>query len=237
MIAHYTKEASFEIFNKISKRYDLTNRILSFGLDLYWRWNLSRKISKAPNLRLLDLATGTGDQLFSILSKRSNISDALGMDLSKEMVKIAMDKRLKKELSHRCRFQIADASNLPLDNASVDAITLSFGIRNMPNPSQVLQEAYRVLETAGSIYILEFSLPNRPWIQSIYLFYLRNILPKIGRLLTRDLNAYLYLNQTIESFPRGKDFEALMEEAHFSNIRHYPLSFGIATLYVGSKCL
>ena len=222
------KSTSPLMFDRIAKRYDFINRVLSCGIDIYWRRFLIKEIPSGE-IRLLDIACGTGDQLFSILQKRKNIALAKGIDLSTGMLEVAKKKGAADS------FLVGDAKALPFEEKSFDAATISFGIRNIDEPLVALKEMHRILSPKGRALILEFSLPSSRLIAPLYLFYLRHILPFIGNFLSKDKEAYSYLSKTIESFPYGIDFVNLMKEAGFTQATSKPLSFGIATLYVGVK--
>lgn len=223
-----SKQESWKMFDTISPTYDRVNRILSLGMDRSWRRKAARFLPEGP-LRLLDLATGTGDQIAALLPTKK-IESAVGIDLSSEMLSIAQ-KKLGSE--PHISFQRADAEELPFANDSFNAATFSFGIRNVPSPLRALKEVHRILKPNGRALILEFSLPPLP-IRPFYLFYLRHILPHLGGALSRKFSAYRYLNETIETFPSGQAFRSLMEEAGFKAFSH-PMAFGAVTLYVGEK--
>lgn len=222
-------------FNTISKQYDFINRVLSFGIDLYWRKKVVSFLPIHPSIRLLDLATGTADQIISIMNSARNIKSVIGIDLARDMIEIGKRKLKQKPYSHQVSLLEADACTLPLNEETVDCVTMSFGIRNVPDVLKCMSEMYRVLTHRGRALILEFSLPRNSAIRFFHLLYLRNILPRIGGLLSRNKKAYTYLNQTIESFPSGKTFCALLEEVGFDRVRAVPLTFGIATLYIAEK--
>lgn len=224
-----SRQDVWKMFDVISPTYDRVNRILSFGLDRKWRAQVAQHLPARSQLKILDLATGTGDQIVSLLSSKASIHSIVGIDLAAEMLEIA-----KKKLGNQAQLIRADAEKLPFPNHHFDAATFSFGIRNVTSPVTSLKEIYRVLKPKGRSLILEFSLPPQP-IRFFYLFYLRHLLPRIGGLLSRKKEAYRYLNQTIEQFPSGKDFCLLMREAGFSKIRAVPMAFGGVTLYVGEK--
>ncbi len=239
-----TNPSRFEVwkmFDRISPTYDKINRILSLGMDRSWRKKALKHLPVVKkDLRVLDLATGTGDQLIALfegVEGGASIGSAVGIDLSEEMLLLAKKKIGSKTYSGKIEFLRADAEKLPFENHQFDAATFSFGIRNVPDPLVSLKEIYRVLKPEGRCLILEFSLP-RPFIRKFYLFYLRRILPKIGGLLSREPAAYRYLNETIETFPSGNDFLALMKKASFASLKAVPMAFGGVTLYVGEKeCL
>ncbi len=229
------KKDAWKMFDTISPTYDSINHILSFGLDIYWRHRVLCYLPKKEKIKLLDLATGTGDQIFSLMNFSKKIQTAIGIDLSSEMLKIAKKKQGKKSYANRISFSRESATDLTLCNESVDCATMSFGIRNIPDVGACLREIYRSLTKDGRCLILEFSLPKTLWIRKIHLFYLRNILPKIGALISKHSHAYTYLNKTIETFPYGDDFCHLLKSAGFSNVRAIPFTLGIATLYIGDK--
>lgn len=222
------------MFNQIAPTYDLINGILSAGIDRGWRRAVASFLPPGK-VRLLDLATGTGEQLFSLLQTGA-ISEATGVDLAEEMLVVAKEKcRKNPALSPSPKWVVASAESLPFPDCSFDATTISFGIRNLENTSAGLSEMHRVLSPGGRAIILEFSLPQNPATRSLYLFYFRHILPKIGGSISGNSTAYKYLNKTVESFPSGNTFLKLMESAGFCNASAKPLTFGIASLYSGEK--
>jgi demethylmenaquinone methyltransferase / 2-methoxy-6-polyprenyl-1,4-benzoquinol methylase len=229
------KETSSRIFDRIHKRYDLLNRLLSFGRDISWRNKLSRLIDKRDNQLLLDLAAGTGDVAFSFLKHAPQVKHVHGCDMSRNMLETARVKAIKKKMDSRITFIQGDASCIPYKNDTFDVITMAFGIRNVPDPSLVLKEMKRVLKQDGKVLVLEFSLPANPLLKKLHLFYLRNIIPYVGAVISRDKHAYRYLNRTIETFPYGESFCAVMKEAGFPDVRFIPLTFGAATIYRGEK--
>ncbi|MCF7806794.1 MAG: bifunctional demethylmenaquinone methyltransferase/2-methoxy-6-polyprenyl-1,4-benzoquinol methylase UbiE [Simkaniaceae bacterium] len=235
MSIHKEKSLSYQLFDQISTNYDRINHILSFGIDVYWRHYLVQHIPKHQLIEAIDLACGTGDQLLTILKKRNNVTHIRGLDLSTEMLKVATKKASKHPEGYRTSFETADAQHLPSSAASTDLITMSFGIRNIENPSLCLKEMHRVLNAKGKVLILEFSMPTSFLFRRLYLFYLRHVLTRIGKLLSKNARAYSYLNETIETFPSGHDFLNLMREAGFSSVQAIPLTFGIASLYIGKK--
>jgi len=224
-----SRQDVWKMFDLISPTYDRVNRILSLGMDKRWRKQVAKHLPCKKNLKILDLATGTGDQILSLLNSKASIGSITGIDLSSEMLAIA-----KTKLQDRADLILADAEKLTFPDNSFDAATFSFGIRNVPSPLTSLKSIYRVLKPSGKCLILEFSLPPKP-IRGFYLFYLRHILPRVGGLLSRKPSAYRYLNQTIEHFPSGKEFGYLMRDAGFSKLTAYPMALGGVTLYVGEK--
>jgi demethylmenaquinone methyltransferase/2-methoxy-6-polyprenyl-1,4-benzoquinol methylase len=191
-----------------------------------------RRFLPKDNILLLDIATGTADVLIHMI-KQEGVKMAVGIDMAENMLSIGKQKIRKKDKD--VFFIKADAMRLPFRENSFGAVTIAFGIRNIKDPLISLKEAYRVLRRDGKIILLEFSLPANLIIKKIYFFYLRHILPFIGRLISGDPYAYRYLNRTIEVFPYGEDFLRLMKDAGFKDIKLYPQTFGVCIIYVGGK--
>lgn len=224
-----SRENVWKMFDAISPTYDRTNRIISFGMDQRWRAKVASFLPPQKNLKVLDLATGTGDQALALIKSQSSIQSITGIDLSKEMLEIA-----RRKIPCKMQFLVADAEKLPFKDRSFDAATFSFGIRNVSDPLKALNEIYRVLKPKGRCLILEFSLPPQP-IRPFFLFYLRHVLPIVAGLISKNRSAYQYLNRTIEHFPSGKAFCQLMKEADFGRLKEVPMNLGSVTLYIGEK--
>lgn len=225
----------WKMFDRIAHRYDLLNHLLSFGQDIVWRSKVAKMFPQANNQILIDIATGTADQILTILNRNNAANCALGIDMSREMLTIGRKKIVKRNLSNRTTLLEGDALRLPVQNDSVDVVTISFGIRNLMELGGGLSEFHRVLKPNGKIIILEFSLPTNPLFRPCYLFYFRNVLPIMGKVISGDGYAYRYLNQTVESFPYGESFQKIMQEVGFINTQIHPLTLGIASIYEGSK--
>lgn len=223
------------MFDRIADTYNLLNHILSFGLDFYWRRKLIRCLDKGKKLRVLDLATGTGDVLISLLRSNLNIVEAAGLDISENMLAVCRERIIKHHLTDRAGLICADASACPFDDETFDAVTMSFGIRNTPDLSKILSEMYRLLKPGGTVLILEFSIPRNKTIRNCYLIYLRRLVPLLGRIISGDRYAYKYLNTSIESFNSAENFSSLMSKTGFSEVHAKPLTFGIAYLFQGQK--
>ncbi len=230
-----TPDKSWEVFNQISSRYDKTNRILSLGIDKLWRKKVVSFISKEKEISILDLATGTGDLLKTILDKRPNVKSAVALDLAQKMLLLAEKKMLKEDYFSRVSFKVGSALALPSPNNTFDYVTIAYGIRNTGDVEKTLEEMQRVLKPNGEAIILEFSLPTNFFLRAMYLFYFRYILPLLGGLVTGNFSAYFYLNKSVEKFPSVKKIVSLMGQAKFHQIKAYPISWGICTLYVGKK--
>ena len=230
-----SKSDSWRMFDEISPRYDLLNRLLSFGLDVFWRRQLVRFLPAQHNQKVLDLATGTADVPLTLVRCSKNIEYVVGIDLADKMLALGQKKVACAKLEYKILLNHADAAHTDFNADVFHAVTIAFGIRNMEDPLQVLREMHRVLKTGGRALVLEFSLPENKNLRALHLFYLRKIVPAIGGLISGHGEAYRYLNQTIEHFPYGRAFCALMEDAGLRNPQAHPLLGGIATIYVGEK--
>lgn len=228
------KKESFRIFDDIAPTYDSLNKALSFGIDRYWRNQIKKNLPQKNEIQVLDLATGTADVPL-VLARAPQVAKIQGLDLSVEMVKIGKEKVKKAGLEGKITLGIGDGCNLPVEDATYDATTVSFGIRNFPSTLKGLQEMHRILKPGGRAMIMEFSLPTNALVRMVYLFYFRYVLPFVGNLFSGHGDAYSYLNKTVEDYPYGEDFLKIMREAGFKTPRALGLTFGIATLYIGDK--
>jgi demethylmenaquinone methyltransferase/2-methoxy-6-polyprenyl-1,4-benzoquinol methylase len=222
---------SWRMFDRIAPRYDLLNRLLSFRRDVAWRKALVRALPAGDRLRVLDLATGTADVLLSLCAPHGKIQRGTGLDKSAGMITLARPKIANAPVP--LDLVRGDACGLGFRDASFDAVTIAFGIRNVPDVPAALREMRRVLRPGGRALILEFSLPANALVRSGYLLYFRHVLPRVGGVVSGDAQAYRYLNESVESFPYGEAFAAMMRDAGFLGVTAMPQSLGIATLYTG----
>lgn len=225
----------YRMFDRIAPRYDLLNSLLSFGLASVWRRRIAELLRDKKGLNVLDVATGTADLLISLFSAGVDISSAVGLDLSANMLAIADRKLRRRRLDSVVSLRLADAMNLPFSQSSFDVATCAFGIRNVTDVATALKQMHRVLKPGGKIFILEFSIPKNRVIRTLYLLYFRNIVPLLGRLISGDNFAYRYLNRTSESFASGDEFCSLLQDAGFINAEAIPMTFGIVSLYYADK--
>jgi demethylmenaquinone methyltransferase/2-methoxy-6-polyprenyl-1,4-benzoquinol methylase len=225
------------MFDKIAPRYDLVNRILSLGRDEVWRKKLTNHLSDRSDQIVLDLATGTADVLISLFKNSQKLLTGIGIDMAEEMLRYGRQKTHRNNLETAIKLIPGNAGAIPFIANQFDIVTIAFGIRNVIDVRQCLAEILRVLKPGGRLLVLEFSLPKNKFIKNLYLFYFRNVLPKIGNLISGDKYAYHYLNQTVESFPHGNDFCDLLISAGYKNSRIESLTFGIASIYIGEKPL
>jgi demethylmenaquinone methyltransferase/2-methoxy-6-polyprenyl-1,4-benzoquinol methylase len=228
-------DAVCRMFDSIAPYYVLLNHVLSLGCDFLWRRKLADKVNKNKKLRVLDLATGTGDLLISLLRRNPNITEAIGLDISENMLALCCKRIAKHKLSDRVSLVRSDAADSGLPEESFDVVTMGFGIRNTPDTFKTLCEIHRLLRQGGTSLILEFSLPSNRIIRKCYLIYLRNFVPLLGRLISGDKNAYRYLDTSIENFDSSDGFSDLMRKAGFSDVSATPLTFGVACIYKASK--
>lgn len=233
-MAKPTQADSWRMFDRIAPRYDLLNRLLSFRRDVAWRRAMVRALPQGDRLRVLDLATGTADVLLA-MCRTARLQRAVGVDKSAGMLALGQRKARQSPAAAHADFVLGDAQALAFGDASFDAITIAFGIRNVPDVPAALHEMHRTLRPGGRALVLEFSTPGNPFFRTVYYFYFRHVLPRVGAIVSGDAKAYRYLNETAEAFPSGDAFLALMRAAGFMSVSAKPLTFGIATLYMGNK--
>lgn len=234
MLSYKKKLQIGQMFDSISYRYDFLNHFLSLGLDIIWRKKIVKELYKQCHFHILDIATGTGDLSVMIAKKIPN-ANIIGIDISKEMLHLAKKKIILNKLDKHIKILQGDCEQLPFKKLSFEAITVAFGIRNFQNLFRGLSEIFRVLKVSGSLFILELSIPTRLPIKKFYYIYTKYILPFISTVLSKDKTAYLYLTQSIFSFPHGKAMESILRNIGFYNVKSITLSFGIATIYMAKK--
>lgn len=227
------KEQVREMFNNISPKYDLLNRLLSGGIDRYWRKRAIGKLKKASPQLILDVATGTAD--LAIAAMKLNPKKIIGIDLSEQMVAIGREKVAKKGLADKIELQTGDSENLPFQSNYFDAVIVSFGVRNFENLEKGLSDIHRVLNGGGTLVVLEFSKPKGWFIGGLYQFYFKYILPLIGRMISKDQAAYTYLPESVNAFPEGDKFVGILTKIGFTGAECERLSFGICSVYTAKK--
>jgi len=222
-----------EMFDSISHRYDLLNHLLSVNIDKLWRKKAIKLLAPHHPEKILDIATGTAD--FAIAATRLNPQKITGIDLSEGMLKKGRQKIEKKGLSGSIELLKADSEALPFDNATFDAAVVGFGVRNFENLEKGLTEIHRVLKPGGVFIVLEFSRPRKAFFKQMYFFYFNNILPMLGRLVSKDNSAYTYLPESVHEFPDGDDFVFILEKTGYHKCSWHPQTFGIASIYKAQK--
>jgi demethylmenaquinone methyltransferase/2-methoxy-6-polyprenyl-1,4-benzoquinol methylase len=222
------------MFAEIAPRYDLVNRMLSGGIDVWWRHVTVSRAPPPPRGAILDVCTGTGDLALAYAAKAAPGVRIVGSDFCGPMLAHGIEKARKSGAS--VEWLEADAMSMPFADGAFDLVTVAFGLRNIADTSRGLAEMARVLQPGGRLAILEFSLPSNPLIRAGYLWYFRRVLPFIGNLVARNRSdAYTYLNRSVEEFPAGERLAALVREAGFAAVHIMPLTCGIATLYVATR--
>ncbi|HEY4247904.1 MAG TPA: bifunctional demethylmenaquinone methyltransferase/2-methoxy-6-polyprenyl-1,4-benzoquinol methylase UbiE [Lacunisphaera sp.] len=218
------------MFSRIASRYDTANHVLSIGIDHWWRRHLVRQVHNSYPQAVLDLACGSGDVAFALADALPKGSQVTGMDFCQPMLDEAVRKKASVPRWALIEFQQGDGMALPLANETFDAITISFGLRNMADRHQALTEMRRVLRPGGRLFVLEFSQPYF-WFKPIYYAYLKLLLPSIAAVVTGDKSAYEYLGGSIENFPAREKMSGEIRRAGFRTVSVTPLTFGIVALH------
>ena len=229
------KEQVARMFDGISGRYDLLNRLLSMGIDIRWRRVALRMLRERgiPG-RVLDVATGTADLALALATDLPE-AEVIGVDLSEGMLGVGRQKVERNGLRSRVRLEQADAENLPFEDGSFDAVTVAFGVRNFENLDKGLGELQRVLRPGGHLMVLEFSRPTSPLVKGLMNLYSRSLMPALGGWLSKDRAAYAYLPASVQVFPEGDAFEERLQRAGLQPLRQRRLSMGISSVYIARK--
>lgn len=228
------KEQVSDMFNNIAHKYDFLNRILSLGIDKIWRRKAINIIKKTNPSRILDVATGTADVAISTANivKPESI---VGVDISKEMLEVGKKKIKNLGLDQTISLKLGDSESLEFEDNYFDAATVAFGVRNFENLEKGLAEMLRVVNSGGTILILELSKPTIFPFKQVFQFYFKFILPIIGKFTSKDPKAYTYLFESVQAFPQGDKFLSIMESLGYKNCREKKLSLGICSIYLGEK--
>ena len=227
------KEQVAQMFDNISENYDGLNRVISFGIDVKWRKKVVAIVGKDNPKQILDIATGTGD--LAIMMADLNPDRVVGLDISAGMLEVGKQKITKANLSNKIEMIVGDSENMPFDNNTFDAITVSFGVRNFANLDKGLTEINRVLKPGGTLVILETSVPTKFPYKQGYAFHTAVILPIIGKLFSKDKVAYSYLSESANSFPFGEKFNNILLKNGFTTAIDKPVTFGVASIYTATK--
>lgn len=224
-----------KMFGEIAPNYDRMNHLLSMNVDHYWRWRTTRLVPPQGADPILDCCTGTGDLAFAYHRAARGKAKIFATDFCPEMLAIGEQKRLKRQIDG-IEFRTADAQELPFDDNQFQIVSVAFGLRNIADTDRGLRELTRVCRPGGKVAVLEFSLPSWQPMKLFYGLYFRYVLPRIGQLLAKNKSeAYAYLPESVGQFPMGEELCQRMRQAGLQKTKFYPLTGGIATLYVGEK--
>ena len=220
------KEEVAEMFNNISKRYDFLNHFLSLGIDKIWRKKAIAELKEINPIRILDIATGTGD--FALAALKINPKEVVGIDISEGMLAVGKEKMIAKKVDNIISMQLGDSENLPFEDNYFDGLTVGFGVRNFENLEKGLAEMLRVIRPGGKAIILEFSKPKNFPIKQVFGFYSKYFIPFFGKNISKDEKAYAYLPESVQAFPEGEDFKAILTKVGYKNVTSKLVSGGIA---------
>ena len=223
------------MFDAIAWRYDRLNHLLSAGMDKRWRRRAVRELKLTATDRVIDVCSGTADLVLESVGGTCGAGHVVGVDFSGAMLAIGLDKIRRAGLASRASLARGDAMALPFADREFDAATIAFGIRNVSDPMAGCRELRRVLRTGGRLAILEFGMPETPILASMYAWYFRHVLPRIGRLVSRHTDAYEYLPASVAEFPSGTAFMTILRQAGFSSVKCVRLALGAVYLYVAER--
>lgn len=227
------KEQVTQMFDAISGNYDGLNRVISLGIDVKWRKKVVEIVGKNHPKEILDIATGTGD--LALMMATLNPTKITGLDISAGMLEVGKQKISKANLSDKIEMIAGDSEEMPFENDTFDAITVSFGVRNFANLDKGIKEIARVLKPTGVLVILETSNPTKFPFKQGYKIYTSIFLPIVGKLFSKDKVAYSYLSESANSFPFGEAFNNILRKNGFNDVTHLPVTFGVATIYTARK--
>ena len=227
------KEQVAQMFDNISVNYDGLNRVISLGIDMKWRKKVVALVAEKNPERILDIATGTGDLV--IMMSNTSAKKIIGLDISAGMLEVGKQKIEAKKLTEKIEMVLGDSENMPYPDNYFDAITVSFGIRNFETLEKGLAEIYRVLKPNGIFVILETSVPTKFPFKQGYAFYTKYILPIIGKVFSKDNDAYGYLSESAANFPFGETLNNILRKISFIECKAMPQTMGVATIYTATK--
>lgn len=228
------KQQIAEMFDRIAFRYDFLNHFLSGGIDVGWRKKAISQLKELKPKLVLDVATGTGDVAI-MMQKYLNPDKIIGIDISNGMLEHGRKKIAKLLLNDKIELQQGDSETINFPDNTFDAITVAFGVRNFENLHKGLEEMLRVLKPGGKLVILEFSKPKQVAFKGLYNFYMNLVAPRIGRLISKDCDAYQYLNNSVKAFPEGNELLNILKQTGYTDTYLKTLSLGICTIYCGRK--
>ncbi len=228
------KEQVAGMFNDIAYRYDFLNRFLSAGIDIWWRKKAIRELKHLNPKIILDVATGTADVAI-MTTKILKVNKITGIDISDGMLEIGRTKVKKHGLQKIIELINGDSEKIEFADDTFDAVTVAFGVRNFANLEKGLSEIKRVLKPGGKLVVLEFSQPKTAVVTQLYKVYMKIVAPNVGKLFSKNADAYKYLDESIKKFPEGKNFTLILDNLGYTNTYCKPLSLGICSIYCGEK--
>jgi len=223
------------MFDAIAGRYDLLNHLLSAGIDRRWRRRAIRSLELRGDERVVDLCTGTADLALAAIDARPPAAAVLGIDFAGAMLRVGLAKLRTRATPARIALVRGDATRIPIADATADAVTIGFGIRNVERTAAACDEIVRVLKPGGRLAILEFGIPRAPAVRALYLWYFNRVLPRIGHLVSRHTAAYGYLPASVGAFASPDEFMTILRQSGFAHVQAIPLTFGIVYLYTARK--
>lgn len=226
------KEQVAQMFDSIAHKYDFLNHFFSLGIDILWRKKAIRLLRGATSNQILDVATGTGDMAFELL--KLNPEKVVGVDISVGMLDIGRKKIDDRSKSSQMEFHTGDAEDLQFEDDTFDIVTVSFGARNFENLHAGLKDMCRVSKPGGKVCVLEFSQPEYFPLKQIYNFYFQHIMPRVGKLVSKDSAAYTYLPESVKAFPHGEAFATELRSAGYKDVSIHKLTGGIASIYIAT---
>jgi len=227
------KEQVTQMFDNVSSNYDFLNRLLTFGIDVAWRKKVVKFVTEHNAKNILDIATGTGD--LAILLAKADTDIVTGLDISEGMLEVGRKKVSQLNLDSKIEMILGDSEKLPFDDHTFDAITVGFGVRNFEDLDKGLNEIFRVLKPKGIFVVLETSQPANFPMKQGFTFYSKYIIPAVGKMFSKDKNAYQYLPESAAVFPYGEEFNNILLKTGFNTSKVYPQTFGAATIYQAIK--
>ncbi len=227
------KEQVTQMFDNVSSNYDFLNRLLTFGIDVSWRKKVVKMVADQNAKIIMDIATGTGD--LAIMLAKINPEKVIGLDISQGMLDVGKKKVEQLNLTDKVEMVIGDSENLTFADNTFDAITVGFGVRNFEDLEKGLGEIYRVLKPKGTFVVLETSQPTNFLVKQGFTFYSKYIIPTVGKIFSKDKNAYQYLPESAAAFPYGEEFNNILLKTGFNTSKVYPQTFGAATIYQAFK--
>ncbi|MGM8213976.1 demethylmenaquinone methyltransferase [Bacillaceae bacterium W0354] len=234
MDQHKKAEKVHSVFEKIYKRYDRMNSIISFQRHKAWRKDVMKRMNVQKGTSCLDVCCGTGDWTIALSEAVGPSGSVVGLDFSKNMLSVGEEK-IKKERINNISFQHGDAMNLPYDDHTFDYVTIGFGLRNVPDYHQVLKEMYRVVKPGGKVVCLETSQPTLPVYKQLYFFYFEHIMPLFGKIFAKSYEEYVWLYESTKNFPNKDKLKEMFEDVGFVDVKVKSYALGAAAMHLGSK--